>query len=310
MYAEWLKNKYGHLNAHKRFVLEVYIPSFSVLALLAVTAYVLSDAINVIRNKGRDDGEDVNVVFLFAFSTGNFMVDVLSSLMFYLRGSDGFKHYAQVLFLNDDSSAHHSGTSEEHEQQQQSDQLAVKEPGLRHYSIDERTERLIIESEEALHSYQQQKQHDKHRPHSPRAQRLASPRTDNHKEDGKNPIGSAVRKIRHNLNMLSAFTHVGSDTLRTVSVFIAALVATFSGYSGNLCDAWAAVVVSITICFAVIPLLSEIFSAATHPLDDVGREIVRVSAAPTLSTPLSSSSAGVISDSMLDNAHFISDNHV
>jgi Co/Zn/Cd efflux system component len=293
MYAEWLKNKHGHLNAHTRFVLEVYIPSFSVLALLGVTAYILSDAINVIRNKGRDDGGEVSIVFLFAFSTGNFIVDVLSSVMFYLRGSDGFKHYAQVLLLSDSSE----------KREQLNDQLPVKEPGLRHYSIDERTERFIIESEEALHSYQME--HDKqNRVPTTRAPRLAS-----HREDKSNdPIGSAVRKIRHNLNMLSAFTHVGSDTLRTMSVFIAAMIATFSGYSGNLCDAWAAVVVSLTICFAVMPLLSEIYRAATHPLDDMGREIVRVSAAASIPAPPSSTAA--TSNPMLNTAHILSEDNV
>lgn len=304
MYAEWLKNKHGHLNAHTRFVLEVYIPSFSVLALLGVTAYILSDAINVIRNKGRDDGGEVSIVFLFAFSTGNFIVDVLSSVMFYLRGSDGFKHYAQVLLLSDSSE----------KREQLNDQLPVKEPGLRHYSIDERTERLIIESEEALHSYRieqdkkksnQMEQNKQNQLPTTRAPRLASPREDK----SNDPIGSAVRKIRHNLNMLSAFTHVGSDTLRTMSVFIAAMIATFSGYSGNLCDAWAAVVVSLTICFAVMPLLSEIYRAATHPLDDMGREIVRVSASAS-SIPAPPSSTAAISNPMLNNAHILSEDNV
>ncbi len=64
-----------------------------------------------------------------------------------------------------------------------------------------------------------------------------------------------------NLNMISAFTHVGGDTLRTISVFIAAAVATFTGYPGYLCDAWAAVVVSVTIVLMVIPLFIEIHGA-------------------------------------------------
>lgn len=59
-----------------------------------------------------------------------------------------------------------------------------------------------------------------------------------------------------NFNMLSAFTHVGSDTLRTLSLFCAALSATFSSTPSSICDAWAAIAVSITIavfsfCLAV-----------------------------------------------------------
>jgi Co/Zn/Cd efflux system component len=62
--------------------------------------------------------------------------------------------------------------------------------------------------------------------------------------------------------MMSALTHVGGDTMRTASVFIAAVIATASNASSSLCDAWAAVVVSFTICCAVIPLINEIYKAA------------------------------------------------
>jgi Co/Zn/Cd efflux system component len=64
-----------------------------------------------------------------------------------------------------------------------------------------------------------------------------------------------------NLNMISALTHVGGDTLRTLSVFIAAAIATASNTPGYLCDAWAAVFVSLTIVITIMPLLSEIFRA-------------------------------------------------
>jgi len=50
-----------------------------------------------------------------------------------------------------------------------------------------------------------------------------------------------------NVNMASAFTHVGADTMRTAAVFIAALVSTTTGASGSSCDAWAAIVVSLSI---------------------------------------------------------------
>lgn len=65
-----------------------------------------------------------------------------------------------------------------------------------------------------------------------------------------------------NLNMASALTHVSGDSLRTSSVFIAAVVATTTKYSGAICDAWAAVVVTITIIFIIIPLAYEIYHHA------------------------------------------------
>ena len=70
-------------------------------------------------------------------------------------------------------------------------------------------------------------------------------------------------KQKANLNMISALTHVGGDTMRTVSVFIAAVIST-AGQPSSLCDAWATIVVCFTICIAVIPLVKEIYKAATE----------------------------------------------
>lgn len=69
-----------------------------------------------------------------------------------------------------------------------------------------------------------------------------------------------------NLNMASALTHVSGDSLRTSSVFIAAMVAVFSDFKSSLCDAWAAIAVTATIVFIVIPLVHEIYQhAKNHP---------------------------------------------
>jgi len=76
-----------------------------------------------------------------------------------------------------------------------------------------------------------------------------------------------VVKSRYNLNMASAFTHLGGDSLRTGSVFVAAAVATFAGIDANTCDAWAAIIVTITIICLVIPLIIEIVKAASRSDD-------------------------------------------
>lgn len=47
--------------------------------------------------------------------------------------------------------------------------------------------------------------------------------------------------------MAAAFTHVVADTLRTISVFLAAIVSSATGIKGSVCDACAAIGVSITI---------------------------------------------------------------
>lgn len=60
---------------------------------------------------------------------------------------------------------------------------------------------------------------------------------------------------KSNLNMCSAYTHVFADTLRSISVLIAALLAESIDYiSPEEADATAAVLVSIIIFLSLIPL--------------------------------------------------------
>lgn len=206
MYAESVKAKHGSLDPQTRRILEVYIPSFSVCALIGVTIYISTDAVQTIRNKG-EGGDPVNVLFLFAFAGANMFVDIVSGIMFYLRGKSalGGQYIAP----------------------------------LRSVSFS-----LI----------------DEHNNHS-------------HVHDFTSPTGpEGGNKNSHksfylpNLNMISALTHVGSDTMRTTAVFVAAILATVTGLNGDVCDATAALVVSCTIVIAVIPLCSEIYGAATRDL--------------------------------------------
>jgi len=178
MYAEIQKKRGNEISESTRFMLEVCIPSFSVCALLGVVGWITSDAVQVIiSNQG---GDDVDVGFLYGFACANFLVDGISSGLFYLKRKD-------VLV----------------------------------------SEAIILSSK---HSFTLEKEGD--------------------------------IKQKANLNMISALTHVGGDTMRTSSIFFAAVIAT-AGQPSSLCDAWTAIVVSFTICIAVIPLVNEIYKAAT-----------------------------------------------
>jgi Co/Zn/Cd efflux system component len=201
MYAERIKSRSGILDEGTRRILEVYIPSFSVCALLGVTGYITYQAILTITatDKG-DEGDNVNVYFLWSFSTANFCVDVISSFLFYWRGKD--------VFLSTSDSHNNRGHAH---------------APLRTFSLDRRS--FDMEKRSIL------------------------------------PVSSILPK---NLNMISALTHVGGDTLRTVSVFIAAFIATVTRFSSTLCDAWASVVVCFSILICIIPLCIEIYKAAFH----------------------------------------------
>eukprot|EP00981_Chlorochromonas_danica_P005358 scaffold1084_cov250-Ochromonas_danica.AAC.9 len=189
MYAEHVKAKHGGLDGRTKRFLEVYIPSFSVCALLAVTGWITSDAITVIKNKGEND--DVSVVFLFAFASGNFVVDFISSTLFYLK------------------------------------------------------KETVLKNEQHLHTFS----------------------LDRRSADW------SKRGWLPNLNMISALTHVGSDTMRTTSVFVAAIIAEAGHLDSSLCDAWASIVVTISILIAIIPLCKEIFEAATGKHDALLKDV-------------------------------------
>ena len=177
MYAESLKSKGEELSSRTKIILEVGIPCFSICALLGVTAYITSDAVEVIKSNGADD--DVNVYFLYGFASANFIVDVISTSLFYVRRKTVFL-YIPLLADQEESSSSSIIIDGKDPEAQGSNIVAMK--------------------------------------------RISSP-------DEKKPQ-------EKNLNMISAFTHVGGDTLRTCAVFIAAVVSDTTSASGTVCDAW------------------------------------------------------------------------
>eukprot|EP00605_Chrysophyceae_sp_TOSAG23-4_P001614 GSChrysophyteH1.ASY1.ANO1.1774.1 assembled CDS len=189
MLAERIKSREGGMvPLETKMILEVYVPLFSVCALLGVTAYVTVGSVHDILYKPEDD--DVDIYIMYGFAIGNALVDVVSLYMFWAKGESVF--------------------------QQDSRTLASQE---------------ILDDEIEVGG------------------------------DQINQIVQAGTGKEKNLNMISAFTHVGGDTLRTFSIFFAALIANLGGGAPYLCDAWAAAVVTLTIVIMVIPLSREIWGA-------------------------------------------------
>lgn len=71
-----------------------------------------------------------------------------------------------------------------------------------------------------------------------------------------------------NLNMLSAFTHISADTLRTITIFIAAAVTTSTNIRADVVDAYAAIIVTAIIICICFPLGYEIFKASRQILNE------------------------------------------
>eukprot|EP00607_Mallomonas_marina_P010207 CAMPEP_0182422336 /NCGR_PEP_ID=MMETSP1167-20130531/7988_1 /TAXON_ID=2988 /ORGANISM="Mallomonas Sp, Strain CCMP3275" /LENGTH=277 /DNA_ID=CAMNT_0024600303 /DNA_START=282 /DNA_END=1115 /DNA_ORIENTATION=+ len=191
LYAENLRSKYGHVSQNMSMLLEVGIPSLSVSLLLAVTTYITWGAAQILM-AGNQEEENVDVLFLYGFSSANFVVDMVCTAVVLYRGKEIMYHsndqHSLITRVNSSSS--------------------ITEPS-------------------------------------------ADP----------SELSAEDNKPKRNLNMISAITHVGGDTLRTSSMFIAALVSTITGVAGDIVDAWAAIIVTITIITIILPLCREIRSA-------------------------------------------------
>jgi len=198
MYAERIKSQGGEITPTMRFAMEVLIPSFSVCALLGITTYITTDAIAVITTNG-SEADDVGIYFLYGFASANFVVDLISTMMFYIRRNEVFFDISK------------SGEVEQ---------------------VDDVNSNNIDDEAGLKANDMSTKSH--------------------------NTSTKSTKSVK-NLNMISAFTHVGGDTLRTIAVFIAAVVADTTSVAGSVCDAWAAVIVSITIFGCVVPLSYEIY---------------------------------------------------
>jgi len=178
--------------------------------------------------------EDVDLFFLYAFAGANLVVDILCALLFYIRRHDVFISKKKEQCSTEDDIEGNS--SEEESSIHSTDSDGHIEDTSSHAS-----EQASLVTTRAV----------------------SPPDTPPPWEDGG-----------QNLNMLSAFTHIGGDTLRTFAVLVAAILSSILRIDPSIPDAWAAVVVSVTIVVAVAPLCSSIYQSAVHIFfcrDDIGK---------------------------------------
>lgn len=241
MYAERVKARGGVLTKTTRYVLEVCVPTFSVSALLAVTGWITSDAIAVIMHPTSSD--DVDVYFLYGFAIANFLVDVLSAGMFWIRGKSVFYHPH-----DHDHDHNHS-----HSRSTEGGDIKVATEFSTHNFANSDPENPVLSGDGGPSSSTAARALTAGASVSStthaavdhyvtsRAERISTAAMGGGLDMDKSNVAANPRK-KSNLNMLSAFTHVGGDTMRTFAVFLAAVIATTTDVSGAECDAWAAVV--------------------------------------------------------------------
>lgn len=237
IYAEYLKNNTGKIDQRTVIITEVFIPTLSLLALVGVSIWVSYDA--SLRLRGHKE-EDVELSFMYIFPIANFIVDIYCACLFFLRRHDIFHHqptHTQITSDIDFSAdfSESSSDSSGHE---------IELTDIHHHRLE-------------------------------RANLVPSKSPMSHNQSEENLEESNQQNAQTNVNMISAFTHVSGDTLRTISTIVAAGISTYFDIDPSICDAWAAIIVSATIVFSAVPLVYSIshtilavYSSIPTSLDD------------------------------------------
>ena len=271
----------------KVILLEIVAPSISVVALIMVTIVVTKQAIHTIQtieSRTRNAAEEPNLYVILFFSIFNLILDGIN-MYFFTRPKNVSLICSKVSFLvcsccrrfrrptaiihgmdtdrmtdqdmtdinqrveNGDNRSIGSVIQQQHQQtitinhtrklinQRNSDVLsAAPLPSMA-------GSQTLFSQEESLHHNHSVKHHHSH-------PSVASYGPNARKTKSSSPT---------NLNMCSAYTHVLADTLRSLAVITAVLLALYNDIEPALADATAALIVSFLIALSLIPLLQGLY---------------------------------------------------
>jgi len=236
LYAE---RKKSSSTRKERLRLELIPPLVSVISLVGVTSYIISDALSTII--GDKDIDDPNTAVMAIFSTLNLVLDLVNMACFAkARKLLGFA------VLDTGSSLDHMYDHHYHRQPAISNHTVVHQKRYSKGSGIFENEQTSLFMDESSPSYQGKglstNEEECENVHA------ALP------DDDELYVGT--KDDSANLNMCSAYTHVFADTCRSIAVMIAAFIAEFNeNVSSKNADAYAAIAVSIFILLSLAPLL-------------------------------------------------------
>lgn len=271
--------------------LEILPPLISVSALLVVTFFVLKTAIQVLvldTHRKRSEQSDPNLNVMLIFSLVNLGLDLLNVTCFArAKHMLGFETHVAT-----STTGHHHHHHRDHilvrtQHDDDDDDDDDHSFSMAGYVVDENDEDEEVHSlHEEIHDNDQELAARASLPSKDNNSTFTTPRTDNRrsqrldptrKSNNKNnkdettgpkrcgddeddsvplpPIPKVEDDNGANLNMCSAYTHVFADTLRSIAVIVAAVVAKVdSDLTPEEADATAAVIVSLLIALSLIPL--------------------------------------------------------
>lgn len=263
--------------------LEIVPPVISVTTLVIVTGFVTKKALTVLQldmHRDRSEQKLPNMGIMLAFSVVNLCLDVVNVFCFSKANhalgyateepdddddSDASTQRGGVNFLHD-----HSGVSSKETTVTTTAPTNKNKNGAQNQSMASR----IQSSNSKRRGYRHvnsacehdTENHDGEKPlHTEGAEDVAEKSGANihnrHHGDISNGQADTHHHKEHaNLNMCSAYTHVFADTLRSIAVIIAAVLAeVLPAVTPEEADATAAVVVSFLILLSLVPLLQGLW---------------------------------------------------
>lgn len=291
MYAERVKQRGKTLTREEKLLLRAGIPLLSVISLVGVTVWISVDAVDVLLDPAASSGH-VDIFVMYGFAAANFVIDVISVMLFVANKDRAMYDQSRSVSTADGApyghDHHNNGT----------------------YNGAANAVVATSSTAIAVHRDASGAAAGASGTDSPAAGDVSPPAgyavgrdveggtgassangSDEEAKNTKQTVANTVANgetesiLRCNVNMMSALSHVSADTLRTFAIFAGAVAAS-CGANSVVADAWAALVCSVTIVVAIVPLLREI-ADVVHDYRDPSRRHRRRFTAGHLSTSTS-----------------------
>jgi Co/Zn/Cd efflux system component len=235
--------------------LEILTPSISVTALMTLTVVVMTQAVQTLLldlHRLASEQQVPNITIMLAFSLTNLALDVLNISCFArAKHLMGYSTKVKTDAGREESGLDQLSTNCDTGQVREI-QIRTQSNGKCMKTVDRETMSTTDSNDLATMQSRQGENIN------PPAENMIQSRTNQLRAHSDQPYGHHRdhEEDDTNLNMCSAYTHVFADTLRSVAVLVAAVVALLGpNVTPEVADSFGSVVVSLLILFTVVPLV-------------------------------------------------------
>lgn len=263
LYAEEVKVSNREVSIFEAFAINSLIPIASIIVLLVLCTKIMLESITTVRNPPAVN--DVDVSYMYIFSLTNFVIDVIVVGAFIYRGKDIF--YEKVMDFKHLRINHHKKSNDTREKYLTGSkyQAVEMQNNCRRVDSDDDNDNDNGDNMNRLEENVPLLSHKNgHRNTNSKSNGNSNSSSSNN-SSGNSSSSSGNKSM--NMVMMTAFSHVGGDSLRTLAVFAASVISTTTGADPDICDAWSALVSCIGIILGCLYLLMEVGKKAVIELN-------------------------------------------